>query len=727
MNACLAISLSGRGVAPVAFPRLRPRLDMSVSGVTKSALPRLRPHAYGVPLGEADRVLVMLGGFPDTHDVWKETIREFGSEYAILTIPTPDYDRSQLRRRFGYSPDECASMIDDCITDALGPTRQYDVVMHDWGCVWGYALAARRSERVRKMVSIDVGPIASTINQQLAEGKRPKLGGSGTTQRGALWMLPYQLTFALIFWTGARLHPLLGHTALLIAALLAPLLGPMNLLFNPLRQLPRPLLQVRWWMCYPYYQLWIKHILARTPLPDTPLVPDAPVLYVWGERKRCMFHTEEFVAAVRARPGSRAVGFDCSHWVMHERPSELHAEMRAFLLGDSSGSPPAAARPITSSSSSQEASAPAQDDVEVTCDYLVVGAGLSGLGFTDALIQNNRDASVIIVDRHPRCGGHWTLVYPFVRLHTPAAYYGVESLTLGRVGRSGREVVDTADLSSKEELLAYFDKVRTHLTASGRVQLYLGAEYSPNGSLIRTSSGKTLRVRYRKRVGTAFDVQVPAMRPPPFAVSRGVRAVPVHLLPSQLLAEGDVPSSPSAAVTAVPSPPSVAAARYVVVGAGKTGADAVIYLLRHGVQPRDVTWVVSRPAWYFLREALFGRAGKNVLRLRRDFVEALLRAPSAASAYVDLERLGYVGRVDQKGEAPTVFRGAIITAEELALLRTVNVVRGRVEAVDSSAILLEGGTRHALSPDERTLVVDCTARAARTRHRRRPFPRTRSR
>ena len=84
-------------------------------------------------------------------------------------------------------------------------------------------------------------------------------------------------------------------------------------------------------------------------------------------------------------------------------------------------------------------------------------------------------------------------------------------------------------------------------------------------------------MRFGKRVVTAFDVEVPAMCPPPFAVSAGVRVVPVHLLPSAVagesicarLATDDVPPGPAA---------------YVVVGAGKTGADAVIYLLGRGVE-----------------------------------------------------------------------------------------------------------------------------------------------
>jgi len=59
-------------------------------------------------------------------------------------------------------------------------------------------------------------------------------------------------------------------------------------------------------------------------------------------------------------------------------------------------------------------------------DYLVVGAGAAGLAFADTLIAES-DAEVVIVDRRAAPGGHWNDAYPFVRLHQPSLYYGVNS------------------------------------------------------------------------------------------------------------------------------------------------------------------------------------------------------------------------------------------------------------------------------------------------------------
>ena len=72
---------------------------------------------------------------------------------------------------------------------------------------------------------------------------------------------------------------------------------------------------------------------------------------------------------------------------------------------------------------------------EIDTDYLVVGAGASGMAFTDALLSNS-DARVVVVDRRHRPGGHWLDAYPFVSLHQPSALYGVPSRRLGddRIG-----------------------------------------------------------------------------------------------------------------------------------------------------------------------------------------------------------------------------------------------------------------------------------------------------
>lgn len=74
-------------------------------------------------------------------------------------------------------------------------------------------------------------------------------------------------------------------------------------------------------------------------------------------------------------------------------------------------------------------------------DYLILGAGATGMAFADVILSEDPAARVVIVDRRAVPGGHWNDAYPFVRLHQPAAYYGLSSTPLGQgvVDRPARD------------------------------------------------------------------------------------------------------------------------------------------------------------------------------------------------------------------------------------------------------------------------------------------------
>ncbi|MEJ2090098.1 MAG: NAD(P)-binding protein, partial [Gammaproteobacteria bacterium] len=115
-------------------------------------------------------------------------------------------------------------------------------------------------------------------------------------------------------------------------------------------------------------------------------------------------------------------------------------------------------------------------------DYLVIGGGAMGMAFTDVLVAET-DATVVMVDRHHQPGGHWNDAYPFVRLHQPSAFYGVNSRPLGF------DTIDTTgwneglyELATSSEVCAYFDQVmRQTFLASGRVQYFPMCDYLGDG------------------------------------------------------------------------------------------------------------------------------------------------------------------------------------------------------------------------------------------------------
>ena len=52
--------------------------------------------------------------------------------------------------------------------------------------------------------------------------------------------------------------------------------------------------------------------------------------------------------------------------------------------------------------------------MKLEADYLVIGAGAMGMAFVDTLLTET-DATVVMVDKHDKPGGHWNDAHPFVQ------------------------------------------------------------------------------------------------------------------------------------------------------------------------------------------------------------------------------------------------------------------------------------------------------------------------
>src|SRR4051795_10632789 len=114
----------------------------------------------------------------------------------------------------------------------------------------------------------------------------------------------------------------------------------------------------------------------------------------------------------------------------------------------------------------------------VEADYLVVGAGASGMAFADSLIDH-ADVRVAVVDRRHSVGGHWLEAYPFVRLHQASLFYGAASTVLGggRVQVRGPEA-GLSERADQPAICAYYARLlEDRMLASGRVEFFPGCEY----------------------------------------------------------------------------------------------------------------------------------------------------------------------------------------------------------------------------------------------------------
>jgi hypothetical protein len=341
-----------------------------------------------------------------------------------------------------------------------------------------------------------------------------------------------------------------------------------------------------------------------------------------------------------------------------------------------------------------------QTNSQLVVDYLIIGSGAVGMAFADSLFRES-SCTLLIVDKHYAPGGHWVDAYPFVRLHQPSSYYGVNSRVLGT------NSFDTDPLNkgmteraSGVEILAYYETVMRELTESGRVHYWpssehQGARQCNNVPAVHrvTSlvSGQIREVVVVKKVvdTTVLNTQVPSTHPPKYDVDSHVRCIALNDLPK-----------------ITKSPPA-----YVVVGAGKTGVDACLWLLANHVNPNHIIWVMPRDSWFINRANV--QAGDTFFTttftaIAKQF-EAINSATTLDDLWARLEKDEQLLRIDPSVQ-PTMYHAAVMSVAERDVLRNIkNIVRlGRVKSVEPDQIVLQRGS---VNMPIGSIVVDCSASA----------------
>ncbi|MEO1057302.1 MAG: NAD(P)-binding protein [Actinomycetota bacterium] len=340
----------------------------------------------------------------------------------------------------------------------------------------------------------------------------------------------------------------------------------------------------------------------------------------------------------------------------------------------------------------------------IDTDYLIIGAGASGMAIADELVTQT-DAEIVLIDRRHQPGGHWVDAYPFVRLHQPSAYYGVNSRPLGfdRIDETGPNA-GFYERASGAELVDYYERVLIEQFGASEQVRFLGSTEFVGDKATASAhtgphevrsilDGRRSMVTVRRRVIDATYVEsiVPARHRRPYAAAPEVRiGTPTDLVRLHQ-----------------------AARRFTIVGAGKTAMDSCCFLLDQGVDPDHIRWVRPRDGWFT------DRAGTQPLTLaagmaenQADMIEALATSSTGAELAHQLEARGGFLRIDSSIE-PEIYRGATVSRLELEQLRSIeNVVRlGRVRRISPHAIHLDHGDVVA---DPQDVYIDCTAQGLAT-------------
>src|SRR4051794_5943385 len=105
--------------------------------------------------------IVMIHGWPDTHRLWDAQVAALKERFCCVRFTLPGFDPSLPRR--AYSLDEVVETISQVVVAACGGER-ITLLLHDWGCFFGYQFAMRHPQRVARVVGVDIGDAGSRRN-----------------------------------------------------------------------------------------------------------------------------------------------------------------------------------------------------------------------------------------------------------------------------------------------------------------------------------------------------------------------------------------------------------------------------------------------------------------------------------------------------------------------------------------------------------------------------------
>ena len=249
--------------------------------------------------GQGPQTLVMVHGWPDTRVLWDAQVDALSAHFRCVRFTLPGFDATLARR--AHSLDEVVAFIAR-VVDVVSPDAPVLLMIHDWGCVFGYEYALRHPQRVARIVAVDVGDAGSG-----AHTASLSLSAKG-------FVLGYQLFLALAWGLGA----------------LAPALADRMTRFMARTVKCRsPQAAISAQMNYPYFITWFgAHGGYRKKLP---LKFSCPVLFLYGTKKPFLFHSQAWAERLAAMPGNQVLALRTGHWVMRDAPEEFNRAVQDWL------------------------------------------------------------------------------------------------------------------------------------------------------------------------------------------------------------------------------------------------------------------------------------------------------------------------------------------------------------------------------------------------------------
>jgi cis-3-alkyl-4-acyloxetan-2-one decarboxylase len=249
--------------------------------------------------GVGAETILMIHGWPDTHRLWDSLTDALKDRYRCVRFDLPGYDLAKPPRAIGHR--DMTTLINRIVME-VSPSMPVTLLVHDWGCAFGYEYAMQNPLHVKRLIGVDIGDHNSGA----------WLHSLTLSAKLGAFVYQYWLAWA---W---RMGPQFPSLANRMTRWMAHAIGNRN-----------PPESIAWPMNYPYAMNWMKALGGFAGLAK--IRPQWPTLYIYGKRKPFMFHSPTWLETVAATPGGKAVGIDSGHWMMARRPDEFNKVVREWL------------------------------------------------------------------------------------------------------------------------------------------------------------------------------------------------------------------------------------------------------------------------------------------------------------------------------------------------------------------------------------------------------------
>lgn len=248
--------------------------------------------------GTGPRTVVLVHGWPDTLHVWDGTVMALRNEARCVRFTLPGLDPHHSGERRAYSLREILQCLDDVIK-RVSPDAPVTLLLHDWGCLFGYQYAMRNKDRVERVIGVDIGDAGSRYHRKEMSWRAIGLTLGYQLWLAAAWRIGGDRGNRMARWMAAKLR------------------APAE---------PQDISAGQGW---PYAVQWLGVAGGFGRLRT--FAPTVPMLFIHGQRKPMRFHSSNWADRIAARPGSQVLGLPTGHWVMLQRPAEFHMAISHWL------------------------------------------------------------------------------------------------------------------------------------------------------------------------------------------------------------------------------------------------------------------------------------------------------------------------------------------------------------------------------------------------------------